>query len=541
MTNSNQKHSGPLVSVLISTYNRPGFVREAVASIFRQTYPNFEIILVRDGGTPVGDIAGEFGDERLVFIDREQNQGKPYSLNEAIDRAKGKYVCYLDDDDIYYPNHIEALISVLEGQEKYQVAYSDLYKAHCRIEPDGRRVVLSKNIEVTRDFNRMLMLQFNHALHVSLMHRRDLFEKTGKYNEELNVMIDWDLTRKLVFYTDFLHVPKITGEFYSPVPVDEEQTSYSTPAGDCDRISVQRRKNVKEFMRNLLTIRSTRPPGPWPKVKDLSIILLAESPDESLRESLRAIWMHSFYPHQIYVPLPREEFDSFCTVVPNVLGVPIKAASSQAEKFDAALKCCEGDYVAYVPSNYSISVEGDERPWIETALQPLLDGNDPDQAFELLYSNEKCWAAVLSREQIERARKQYRHLGVRESVTAAGIRLRKPQTEEFPLQFDCWVIEAEEAELQGDWARAVEVFEYLAQNYQNELWMKTRWANTLYHAGRYDEALSIAEELNLKRPTVSTLLIEARIHRKRDDVSLAIEQFEKAEDILQGSELAWSH
>ena len=155
----------------------------------------------------------------------------------------------------------------------------------------------------------------------------------------------------MCFYSDFKHIYNLTGEYYAPV-------------GDCDRISVQRRKNVKEFMRNLLTIRSTRPPGPWPKVKDLSIILLAESSDESLRKTLRDIWMHSFYPYQIYVPLPKEEFDGLSTMTPNVLGVPVKAASSQAEKFDTALKCCEGDYVAYVPSNYSISVEGDETPWI---------------------------------------------------------------------------------------------------------------------------------------------------------------------------------
>ena len=49
MTNSNQKHSGPLVSVLISTYNRPQYVCEALESILCQTYSNLEIILVRDG------------------------------------------------------------------------------------------------------------------------------------------------------------------------------------------------------------------------------------------------------------------------------------------------------------------------------------------------------------------------------------------------------------------------------------------------------------------------------------------------------------
>jgi len=539
MTYNTRQSRGPLVSVLISTYNRPRYVREAVASILRQTYPNFEIILVRDGGTPVGDIAGEFGDERLVFIDREQNQGKPYSLNEAIDRAKGKYACYLDDDDIYYPNHIDVLVDALEGQGQYGVAYTDLYKVNCRVTEAGRRVVLSKNVEISRDFSRMTMLRFNHTLHVSVMHELELLERAGGYNEELNVLVDWDLTRKLVFYTDFLHVPKITGEFYAPVPVDKEQTSYSTPAGDCDRISVKRREDTNNFIRNLLTIRSTRPPKPWPKVEDMSIILLTERLDEATEQVLRDIWSHTFYPCQIYLPLPQEDLSRLRTVVPNIMGVPVSASAGETQRVDSVLECCEGDYVAIVPRDFEIGRE--DTLWIESALQPLMNCDDPNQAFELPASSSHCWSAVFRREQLRRARRLGGHLALAESVAAAGIKLRKPAVEEYPLQFDNLMTGAKEIEKQGDWARAVEVFEYLAQNYQNELWMKTRWANTLYHAGRYDEALSIAEELNLKRPTVSTLLIEARIHRKRDDVSLAIEQFEKAEDILQGSELAWSH
>jgi len=244
---------GPLVTVLISTYNRPAYLAEALDSIFRQTWPNFEIILTRDGGLPVRDVVSKFNDSRLTFIDRDQNRGLPYSFNEALARAKGDYVCYLGDDDKYFPHHIETLLRAISQNPDYGVVYGDLYKAHCRVLPDGRRRVLAKNVEISRDFDRMLMFQFNHALHVSLMHRRDLLDKAGRYNESLNVLIDWDLTRRLCFFTDFLHVPIVTGEYYAPI-------------GDCDRISVQRRKNVNDYIRNLLTIRSTRPPKPWPCV-----------------------------------------------------------------------------------------------------------------------------------------------------------------------------------------------------------------------------------------------------------------------------------
>ena len=71
-------------------------------------------------------------------------------------------------------------------------------------------------IPTSRDFDRFLLCYFNHILHVSLMHRRDLLEKTGPYREGQRVLIDWDMTRRLAFFTDFLHVPRVTGEFYGP-------------------------------------------------------------------------------------------------------------------------------------------------------------------------------------------------------------------------------------------------------------------------------------------------------------------------------------
>jgi tetratricopeptide (TPR) repeat protein len=274
-------------------------------------------------------------------------------------------------------------------------------------------------------------------------------------------------------------------------------------------------------------------------MQDISVIPLAECLDEQLKETLRDMWSHSFYPYQIYLPLPQEDLDRLRTVVPNILGVGVGAWSNQEARVDAVLECCEGDYVAIVPSGFDIA--RDEEPWIESALQPLMDSDDPTQAFELPGSSENRWAAIFRREQLKRARRLYGHLPIAESVAAAGIRLREPRYEEYPFQFDDLVKAAEEVEEKGNWLYASQIFEYICEKYRNELWMKSRWANTLYHAGRYNEALSIAEELNLKRPTVSTLLMEARVRCKKEDFRGAIDLLKKAEGILEGSELAWSH
>ncbi|MHC4417723.1 MAG: glycosyltransferase family 2 protein [Planctomycetota bacterium] len=256
-----ERKAGPILSVLIPTFNRPRYLSKALASVVGQSYGNLQIIVVNDGGEDVGDIVNSFGDSRLVFIDRKENRGKAFSLNEALARAEGKYVAYLDDDDLYYPNHIAILVDALENQTACEVAYSDLYKVHCRVMPDGRREILSKVVEVSRDFDRFFML------------RRDLLDKTGPYNEQLTVLIDWDMTRRLAFFADFHHVYEVTGEFYGPV-------------GECDRISVQRRKDKSEYLRNVLAIRTTRPAKPWPKVEDMSIIFVANCLNKEAGETI---------------------------------------------------------------------------------------------------------------------------------------------------------------------------------------------------------------------------------------------------------------
>ena len=128
-------------------------------------------------------------------------------------------------------------------------------------------------------------------------------------------------------------------------------------------------------------------------------------------------------------------------------------------------------------------------------------------------------------------------MSVRESIAAGGIKVRLPREDEYPFQFDNLLAGAEEVERQGDYLRASQIYDYIQKHYENELWMKIRRANALYHAGKYDEASSLANELNGRRSTVATLLIEARINRKQAEHGSAIELLRRAEGILEGRQL----
>lgn len=109
----------PLVSVVMSVFNSEKYLVEAIESILNQTYTNFEFIIINDGSTDSSlEIIQEYmkKDERIVLISRE-NKGLPYSLNEGIEKAKGKYIARMDADDISLLTRFEDQLKFLEEKD----------------------------------------------------------------------------------------------------------------------------------------------------------------------------------------------------------------------------------------------------------------------------------------------------------------------------------------------------------------------------------------------------------------------------------------
>lgn len=132
----------PLVSVIIPAYQAAARIRETLDSVFAQTYPNFEVVLVNDGSpdTEALEQAIRGYGERLMYI-RQENRGPSGARNTAIRAARGKYIACLDSDDIYLPQHLARLVPLLE-EHGLDLVYSD-----CDFTKDG--------VHVGRYFERM--------------------------------------------------------------------------------------------------------------------------------------------------------------------------------------------------------------------------------------------------------------------------------------------------------------------------------------------------------------------------------------------------
>jgi glycosyltransferase involved in cell wall biosynthesis/SAM-dependent methyltransferase len=204
----------PLVSVLMSTYNRRRFLAAAIASVKAQGYANWELILVNDGGEQVDDIVLRSADTRIRLVKLDANHGKGHAINRAFSESGGDFIAYLDDDDIWFPDHLERLLLPLLTIPGIEMAYSDAYDVWLREASDHDFREVDRKLRYFHQVTFNDLLSQNYIQGLSVVHRRDLFERTGGMDEKLEVLIDWDLWRRIAALTYPYHVSRVTAEHF---------------------------------------------------------------------------------------------------------------------------------------------------------------------------------------------------------------------------------------------------------------------------------------------------------------------------------------
>ena len=216
--------------------------------------------------------------------------------------------------------------------------------------------------------------------------------------------------------------------------------------------------------------------------------------------------------------------------MPNVVTIPVESNATPLQRIDKAIANCEGDYIVIVPGVFPI-----RDMWVEDSLYALLNKPDKQLAFELEDSTLDCSAIVARRDIMNLARNKYPNMPVGEGLKAAGIIIRRIKPEEIPFQLDTLLEKARLETKSGNWKKAAEIYEFIGNNYNNRLWMKSLEADALFRAGEFSRAARIVSWINQQRPTVDTLLLEARIKRRENDFAGAVDLLEKGEEILAGT------
>jgi len=226
----------PLVSVLVRTCGRPDMLREALTSITNQTYNNIEIVVVEDGApTAFEMVASEFKDSNIKYFATEEKVGRSAVGNIAMKNAQGDYFNFLDDDDLFYADHIEVLVRAVE-KNGMKAAFSRTVEVPTIFESKAPLVYMETEYRAgpLLAFNRQTLMQQNLFPIQAVMFSRTFFEKYGGLDETMDYNEDWELWFRYALENDFACAEKVTSLYRVPgIPIAE---------GDRSRILVRARK-----------------------------------------------------------------------------------------------------------------------------------------------------------------------------------------------------------------------------------------------------------------------------------------------------------
>ena len=192
----------PLVSIVLPTYNGEKYLKKAIESIIKQTYKNWELIIINDCSTDsTVDIIKEYlkKDNRISLYSNEKNLKIPKSLNKGFGYAKGKFYTWASDDNIYKPNAFEVLVNYLITHPEVDLVSSraDL------IDADGKIFkIFDKN-------NKRNLIRFTRGCNIGgcFMYRSEIAKKIGKYDEKLYCAEDYDFWCRIFINGNIAYIP----------------------------------------------------------------------------------------------------------------------------------------------------------------------------------------------------------------------------------------------------------------------------------------------------------------------------------------------
>ena len=114
-----------LISIIMPSYNTERYIGDSIRSVLAQTYSDWELIIVDDCSTDrTDDIVGGFlHDTRIRYIKNEKNSGAAMSRNRALREARGRWIAFLDSDDLWLPDKLEHQVDFME-QHGYSFSYT---------------------------------------------------------------------------------------------------------------------------------------------------------------------------------------------------------------------------------------------------------------------------------------------------------------------------------------------------------------------------------------------------------------------------------
>ncbi|MES2128345.1 MAG: glycosyltransferase [Pseudomonadota bacterium] len=202
----------PTVSVIIPTCNRLDMLVRSVGSVLAQTAKPLEIIVVNDAGKAIEETIKGIDQDGLVrIVNHDSNKGASAARNSGLAVAKGEYIAYLDDDDLYQPGHLETVIPQLHASScRFGYAFAEYVIDDIR---NGELMEVGRVQPYTGiPYSHDRLLVANFIPTPTWVFERSLIAEVGNFDESFAACEDWEWLIRASEKTDFLSVQAVTVE-----------------------------------------------------------------------------------------------------------------------------------------------------------------------------------------------------------------------------------------------------------------------------------------------------------------------------------------
>jgi glycosyltransferase involved in cell wall biosynthesis len=188
----------PKVSVIIPSYNAMAYLPETLESVLRQTFTDFEALIINDGSSDnIVEWVSGVKDTRVKLISQE-NQGLPGARNTGIAHAQGEYIAFLDADDLWEPTKLEKQVRYLDENPAVGLVHTPMLLVDAQGKSTGRFMGSNAEGDVWQQ-----LITKNIIACPSVMVRRCCFETVGVFDQNLRSIEDWDMWLRIAVHYPF--------------------------------------------------------------------------------------------------------------------------------------------------------------------------------------------------------------------------------------------------------------------------------------------------------------------------------------------------
>lgn len=217
------------VSVIMNCLNGEKYLREAIDSVYAQTYGDWEIVFWDNGSTDATPAIARSYDERLRYFRRDATVPLGEARNLAIAECRGDYIAFLDSDDLWLPERLARGVPVLDAQPRCDFVYSNFY----HLTDSGRRTIALRGPQPAGEVFERFLRRYPVGILTVLLRRRALSRLDALFDPALHISEEYDLFMRLLYRAEAAYVDeplavyrihqemstvrlseKATGEFY---------------------------------------------------------------------------------------------------------------------------------------------------------------------------------------------------------------------------------------------------------------------------------------------------------------------------------------